>query len=321
MAAETTKPAVPAIVKPPLASGGRVAPIVPDNFESAYRLAGVIKAAGMAPKSLTSQEQVTVAILHGMEVGLTPMAALQSIAVVNGMPTIWGDGMLGLVQASGLMEEIIESVERDKDGSPLYAVCRVKRVGRAEWTEQSFSRAEAQKAGLWSKQGPWTQYPRRMLQMRARAWALRDAFPDVLRGLHSAEEATDMRDVTPQGSHTVIPPEPRRSDFNAPDNVADVTQEQTEARDEVRQDDDAPVLYELFDHSGEQIGEYPANEWVAVFDGQTPKPAAKRERHQHFANNEDTARALYQLDNGELRKALADRFPDLAQANMLSGAK
>lgn len=334
MAAETTTAtpptpaAVPAVVKPPLSTGGRVAPIVPDNFESAYRLATVIKAAGMAPKGFTSIEQVTVAMLHGMEVGMTPMAALQSIAVVNGMPTIYGDGLLGLVQASGLLEDIIETIEHDTDGSPLYAVCRVKRIGRASWTEQSFSRAEAQRAKLWSKQGPWTEYPRRMLQMRARAWALRDAFPDVLRGLHSAEEASDTpRDITP------TQPEPRRADFvpqgggydpEVNKEPASTITDATEVHDEVRQDDDAANGWELYDHTGETIGEYGMTEWLGTFDAQLPAPKFKRERTQYVLNNQGGARAIYADPDTpvQLRKDLADRYPELAQtADLLSGAK
>lgn len=198
--------------KPALVNGGRVAAIVPQDFESAYRLATVVVKSGMAPKSLDTVEKATVAIMHGLEVGFTPMAALQSIAVVNGMPTIYGDGMLALVRASGLLEDIIETIEDDKDG-PTIAVCKVKRAGSASWTVQAFTRPQALKAGLWKKAGPWTQYPQRMMQMRARSWALRDAFADVLRGLTSAEEASDMVDVTSRGSATTAPPEPRRSDY------------------------------------------------------------------------------------------------------------
>ena len=44
---------------------------------------------------------------------------------------------------------------------------------------------------MFGKQGPWQQYPKRMRQMRARAFALRDVFPDVLRGLPVAEEIMD----------------------------------------------------------------------------------------------------------------------------------
>ena len=71
-----------------LKAGNSIAPIVPTSFEDAYRFANVVVKAGMAPKSLDTAEKAMVAIMHGLEVGLTPMAALQSIAVVNGMPTI-----------------------------------------------------------------------------------------------------------------------------------------------------------------------------------------------------------------------------------------
>jgi hypothetical protein len=73
----------------------------------------------------------------------------------------------------------------------MAAVCQAKRRGYSKPTTVTFTVADAKKAGLWGKQGPWQQYPRRMLQLRARGFALRDAFPDVLRGLVTAEEAQD----------------------------------------------------------------------------------------------------------------------------------
>jgi hypothetical protein len=201
-----------AVVKPALTAGGQIAAIIPNSFESAFRMAQVIVAAKMAPASLDTAEKACVAIMHGLEVGLTPMAALQSIAVINGMPTIFGDGMLALVRASGLLEEIIEDVEVDDKGEPTIAVCKVKRRGEAQWAISSFTRVEAQRAGLWSKTGPWQQYRPRMMKMRARSWALRDKFADVLRGLHMAEEAMDIGSV----SIAPPPPEPRRSHVQEP---------------------------------------------------------------------------------------------------------
>ena len=198
--------------KPPLVSGGRIAAIVPQDIDAAWRLAAMVVRAGLAPKSLDTVEKCTVAIMHGLEVGFTPMAALQSIAVVNGMPSIWGDGLIALVRSSGLLEDMIETIEDDKEG-PTIAVCKVKRTDSPSWVVQTFTRPQAMKAGLWRKQGPWQQYPQRMMQMRARSWALRDAFPDVLRGLTSAEEASDIVDVTSAGSASTAPPEPRRSDY------------------------------------------------------------------------------------------------------------
>jgi hypothetical protein len=48
------------------------------------------------------------------------------------------------------------------------------------------------------------QYTKRMLQMRARAWALRDVFTDVLKGLSMAEEAMDTPPAMFMGSADVV---------------------------------------------------------------------------------------------------------------------
>jgi hypothetical protein len=133
------------------------------------------------------------------------MQALQNIAVINGKPSVYGDAMAALVQASPVCEGIDESFEGVEGTGEFAAVCIARRKGRQPVTIK-FSVNDAKRAGLWNKQGPWTQYPKRMLQMRARGFALRDAFPDVLKGLISAEEAADypddakprpIKDVTP----------------------------------------------------------------------------------------------------------------------------
>lgn len=207
-----TGTAVAPAPKPPLVSGGAIAAIVPRDIEQAYRMATIIDKAGMAPKAYAGKpEMIMVAIMHGLEVGFTPMAALQSIAVVNGTPTIWGDGALGLVQASGYLEDISEHIEGEDSNAPI-AVCTVKRKGRSSHTQRTFSRVDAQKAGLWAKQGPWAQYPKRMMQMRARSFALRDAFPDVLRGLGIREEVEDTETLErgQDGTYTPSPPRPTR---------------------------------------------------------------------------------------------------------------
>lgn len=179
-----------ALVKAPVTTGKALQAFVPSTLDEAWRLAGALAASGMTPKTYGSdQNKCMVGIIAGAEVGLTPFAALQSIAVINGNPSLWGDGMLALVEASGLLEDF----EETDDGST--ATCRAVRVGRPTPTIQTFSNEDAKKAGLSGKQGPWTQYPRRMRQMRARGFALRDAFPDVLKGLKLAEEVRDYAPI------------------------------------------------------------------------------------------------------------------------------
>jgi hypothetical protein len=198
-----------------LTGGNAIKAIVPTSFEGAYRLAQVVVAAGMAPKSVNTVEKCAVAILHGLEVGLTPMAALQSIAVINGFPTIWGDGMLGLIRGSGLLEDISETIEVDDKGEVQSATCTMKRKGQPTPIVRMFTRPMAARAGLLKKEGPWQTYPDRMMAMRARAWCGRDGFADVLKGLGVREEIDDMVAVAGTATFTP-PPEPRRSDFAEP---------------------------------------------------------------------------------------------------------
>ena len=160
------------------------------SFDDAFRFSKMVAASEFAPKDFKGKpESCMLAIQHGSEVGLSPMQSLQSIAVINGRPTIWGDAALALVQSSPVCEYVREYVEGQGDN--LTAVCEAKRRGYPAPTVSRFSMADAKRAGLAGKSGPWSQYPERMLALRARGFALRNAFADALRGLITAEEAQD----------------------------------------------------------------------------------------------------------------------------------
>jgi hypothetical protein len=129
--------------------------------------------------------------MHGATVGLGPIAAVQSIAVIDGMPTIWGDGALSIVERSGLLEDMLEEYQADPEEG-LTAICTMRRRRRPTPIVNRFSMAMAEQAHLTRKEGPWQSYPQRMLRMRARSWTIRDGFADVLRGLHIREEVDDF---------------------------------------------------------------------------------------------------------------------------------
>jgi hypothetical protein len=171
----------------PLRTGGVIAGIVPQTIEEVFRLATAIAKSGMAPRDMGSPEKLTVAILHGLEIGIPPMMAINKIAVVNGRPTLWGDAVPALLLSKGF--RIREEMETGPSGRT--AICSVIRPN-GERIERTFSEADAKTAGLWGKQGPWKQYPDRMLQMRARGLAARDGAADVLSGIYLAEEAQDI---------------------------------------------------------------------------------------------------------------------------------
>ncbi len=184
--------------------GGDLSPmrhrgLIPQNIDEALRMADIMAKASIVPKDYQNNPgNILIAIQWGQEIGLPPLQAMQNLAVINGRPALWGDAVIALVRGSGLLDSISEDI------TETLATCTVKRKGEQPAT-RTFSVDDAKKAGLWGKQGPWQQYAKRMLQMRARAWALRDVFPDVLRGVHMAEEAQDIPQERPMGPAEVVP--------------------------------------------------------------------------------------------------------------------
>jgi hypothetical protein len=165
----------------------------PATLTEAIQFSDMLASSSMVPKAYQGKPQdILVCVQWGYEMGLAPMQALQNIAVINGKPSVYGDAMMALVQASAVCEDVEEFFENEGTPNPV-AVCIAKRKNRKPVVAK-FSVEDAKRAGLWGKQGPWSAYPKRMMQMRARGFALRDAFPDVLKGLISAEEAQDYPD-------------------------------------------------------------------------------------------------------------------------------
>jgi len=189
----------PAPMSPPTSPSPIATPVLaPASFSELVQFAEMAAKSQLVPKEYRNQPaDIMLAVQLGSEIGLRPMQSLQNIAVVNGRPAVWGDALPGLCKASPVYDDLIETWEHEDDPDRLTAVCIAKRHGAAPVTAR-FSTMDAKRAGLWTKPGPWQTYPRRMLQMRARSFALRDAFPDVLKGLIAVEEALDNHTGTAQ---------------------------------------------------------------------------------------------------------------------------
>lgn len=170
--------------------------LAPQNLNQAMELANMICRSQLAPNNYKNKpEDTLVAMMMGHELGLNPLQSIQNIAVINGRPSIYGDALLALVQNSPAFGGIQEGF----DENTMTATCTVWRKGGEKHT-QTYSRGDAETAGLWGKQGPWKQHPKRMLAMRARGFALRNQFADALAGLVTREEAEDStpeREINP----------------------------------------------------------------------------------------------------------------------------
>lgn len=154
------------------------------------QLATKLATSELIPKCFRGKPQdLFICWAMGYQVGLTPEQSQQCIAVINGKSAMYGDDMLALCMSHKDFEDIIETPILKNDAVIGYN-CIVKRKGKTD-KQSIFTLEMAKKAGLLGKVGPWTQYPERMLKLRARGFGLRDTFPDALKGIKPREEVED----------------------------------------------------------------------------------------------------------------------------------
>lgn len=177
---------------------------IPRNLDEAMRLCNMLSDSELVPKDFQKKPaNCFVAISCGAEIGLKPIQSLWNIAVINGRPALWGDAQLALVRSSPHCEYVHEEILANGT-----AVCRAKRRGEPMECVVEFSIDDQKTAGLLGKAGPHTQYPKRMRQLRARGFALRDKFTDVLKGIPQAEE---MLSIIPQQAAASVSALPRNA--------------------------------------------------------------------------------------------------------------
>lgn len=235
-----------------LRSGTKPMGIVPQSFEEVQRLASMVVASGLwkGDKKDTDQQKhakATMAIMQGLECGVPPIQAIQSIAVINGKCVMYGDLLTALLWANGF--DIDQTIAGS--GDQMTATCTITRPNGKKIT-RSFSVADAKKARLWDERpivkkqwdgkweekpndSPWFRFGPRMLGWRALGWAQKDGASDVTKGLQVREEVeaeAPMLDITPAPAAALelpdIPEPPAIEDEQPADNT-------TEARNHIAQ--------------------------------------------------------------------------------------
>lgn len=175
---------------------------VPQGLAEIKEFCSMVAKSNIVPKEYIGKpENVFVACIKGMDLGLKPLQSLECIAVINGKTSLYGDAYLAIARGTGQLEFYKETVEGE--GDKMKAIVTVKRRGEEANTSE-YSASNAKTANLWGKSGAWSLHPQRMLIMKARNYALRAAFADKFLGIeYSAEELLEVeeskkpKDITP----------------------------------------------------------------------------------------------------------------------------
>jgi hypothetical protein len=201
--------------------------LMPTTIGEAFTLAGYLAKSGVIPKSLKTPDAVLAVMMAGMELGLTPLRALQSITIISGNMAMKTDLQLALARRSGALAYHDEGfelkgqtdttlAERAKDGTKIlqlvalvpagkpYGWCTVQRTGEDQLRTYVFTWLDAERvmASEWEETGDgkrertnlklsekhnYKHYPQSMYPRRARGAVLQVVFGDVLAGLPAVE--------------------------------------------------------------------------------------------------------------------------------------
>ncbi len=181
------------------------------SLDDLLRFARMAVEGGAAPRGM-SAGAAAVAIQAGLERGLGPLGGLQNIVVINGTASWRGQGAAALIQNSTVCRPGTLRFWTEGKGDQMRGVAVAHRVGYSQPERREFSVKDARQGGLWGKDGPWRQYPARMLAWRALGLLARDVFPDVLGGFPLAEEAEDFAPSTNSPATRTEAPAPASPD-------------------------------------------------------------------------------------------------------------
>lgn len=236
----------------PIRAGGRAKPIMPETFEDVQRIAAMAVKSELFKKGKRDEpDDVTIArcclaVMTGLDVGLSPAQAVQSIAVINGKCLIFGGAVPGILWAHSFDIEQTEATEANN----WTATCTITRPNGKKIT-RSFSKADAIKARLWDERetikkqwdgkwqdkpndSPWFRFGPRMLGWRALGFAKTDGASDVMHGLDIRENDDHvMIDVTPAQERPSVLAVPTDID----DGLSEKPAETMAAEPEVNQDE------------------------------------------------------------------------------------
>ena len=257
----------------------------PKSLSEAMEFSKTLAQSGLVPDAYRGKPaNILVAIQWGYEVGLPPMQALSNINVINGKATLWGDALVAVCKKHPDYYGMKEWLEGDT------AYCSVKRKVKdtVEETVREFSIADATKAGLMNKAGAWKSYPKRMLAQRARGFALRDAFPDAIKGIITTEEAVDYPDEAKTSDLKVVNAPVISNDVDLANSIVDALTDDNKAENDIVVEDVQPLkdtIYELKMINNKPSEEYKTLEEVverykaimsAVYSSPKFKPEEKR---------------------------------------------
>jgi hypothetical protein len=165
------------------------------GFEAAQRMAKALVSSDLVPEQYRGPEKIgnaLIALEMSQRIGASPLAVMQNLHIIHGRPSWSSSFIIAALNACGRFSLLRFAVEGTGDDARCYAYALDKSTGDTlEGPPVSIAMAKAE--GWYGKNGSkWKSMPELMLRYRAAAFFGRLYAPDVLSGMHSADEVEDI---------------------------------------------------------------------------------------------------------------------------------
>lgn len=139
-------------------------------------------------------ENCFVALDIANRIGMSPMAVMQNLYVIQGKPSWSGQAISAMLRTSNQFKDVtLNFVGKEGTDSWGAYVSAIRTSDGKEITGATVTIDVAKKEGWFQKSGSkWQTMPQLMLGYRAYAWFGRTFAPELLLGLQSVEEVEDV---------------------------------------------------------------------------------------------------------------------------------
>jgi hypothetical protein len=187
----TDKPLVP------VGTGAIEAFASASNFEQAWRMAQALSSSDLVPEAYRNKPANSLIALNiASRLQADVMAVMQSLDVIHGRPSWRSTFIIAAINTSGKFSPLRFELTGEGMARKCIAWAKDRSGERLEGPEVSMAMAKAE--GWLEKNGSkWKTLPELMLRYRAAAFFGRLYAPEILLGMQTAEEVSDVIDVTP----------------------------------------------------------------------------------------------------------------------------
>lgn len=179
-----------------------------NNFESAQRMALALCSSDLVPEQYRGKDKIgnaLIALEMSQRIGASPLAVMQNLNIIHGRPAWSSSFIIAALNTCGRFSPLRFRVEGTGESATCVAWAYDRSGGEIlEGPQASIAMAKAE--GWFQKNGSkWRTMPDLMLRYRAAAFFGRLYAPDVLNGMHTADEVEDFRGGGANASVAAVP--------------------------------------------------------------------------------------------------------------------